>query len=194
MLILSDPTDLMRFRGLFRSKFNPCAKAHHSSYSLTSPKFSSFPVLLIAAGPLSANSGVGMALPASPSLLSTSSVPSIRLGVHRNCFRAREVVTCANRISHRDIGKRISEKMGMPEEHGIQLTKIVLTELKEAVLAGEEVSLVGFGTLSSKTQKSRKSRNPRTGEQVQVPEKVVPTFSLSKTFKEVVAQVGVPAR
>lgn len=104
------------------------------------------------------------------------------------------MATFATRISHRDIGKRISERMGMPEDHGIQLTKIVLTELKDAVLAGEEVSLVGFGTLSSKTQKTRKSRNPRTGEEVIVPEKVIPTFTLSRTFKTTVAESGVPAR
>ncbi len=48
---------------------------------------------------------------------------------------------------------------------------IILNEIKSALNKGENVELRGFGTWSIKTQKARLSRNPRTGEKIETPEK-----------------------
>ena len=51
---------------------------------------------------------------------------------------------------------------------------------KLALKNGERVELRGFATFSIRKQKSRKSRNPKTGESVQVPEKNSIYFKMTK--------------
>ncbi len=53
---------------------------------------------------------------------------------------------------------------------------IFLNEIMSSLNRGERVEFRGFGTFSSHTQKSRISRNPRTGEKVHTPQKKNHTF------------------
>ena len=48
---------------------------------------------------------------------------------------------------------------------------IVLNEIKLALYNGDNVELRDFGTWSINTQKARLSRNPKTGQKVETPEK-----------------------
>ena len=48
---------------------------------------------------------------------------------------------------------------------------IVLNEIKFALRKGKNVELRNFGTWSTRIQKSRISRNPKTGEKLETPEK-----------------------
>ena len=52
-----------------------------------------------------------------------------------------------------------------------KFTDIILREIKRTLRRGERVELRGFGIFSTKTQKARISRNPKTGEKVHTPEK-----------------------
>ena len=56
----------------------------------------------------------------------------------------------------------------------------------EALRAGRGIEIRGFGTYKVKKKRARQARNPKTGEQVFVPEHFVPTFKFSKDFKELV--------
>ena len=47
-----------------------------------------------------------------------------------------------------------------------KFTDIILKEIKNTLKRGERVELRGFGIFSSKTQKARISRNPKTGEKI----------------------------
>ena len=57
---------------------------------------------------------------------------------------------------------------------------IILDEIKKSLKRGERVELRGFGVFSSKIQKARISRNPKTGEKVHTPEKKTIHFKMSK--------------
>ena len=57
---------------------------------------------------------------------------------------------------------------------------IILNEIKETLKRGERVELRGFGIWSMHTQKARISRNPKTGEKVNTPEKRTIHFKMSK--------------
>ena len=48
---------------------------------------------------------------------------------------------------------------------------IILSEIKRALKRGDRVELRSFGVFSTKLQKARISRNPKTGEKVNTPEK-----------------------
>ena len=57
---------------------------------------------------------------------------------------------------------------------------IILKEIKNTLKKGERVELRGFGIFSTKIQKPRISRNPKTGEKVNTPEKKTIHFKMSK--------------
>ncbi len=61
-----------------------------------------------------------------------------------------------------------------------KFTFIILEEIKRALKRGDRVELRGFGVFSAKTQKARISRNPKTGEKVNTPEKKTINFKMSK--------------
>ena len=61
-----------------------------------------------------------------------------------------------------------------------KFTDIILTEIKQALKRGDRVELRGFGMFSTNTQKARISRNPKTGEKVNTPEKKTIHFKMSK--------------
>ena len=61
-----------------------------------------------------------------------------------------------------------------------KFTNIILNEIKTALKRGDRVELRGFGIFYTNTQKARLSRNPKTGEKVNTPEKKTIHFKMSK--------------
>ena len=61
-----------------------------------------------------------------------------------------------------------------------KFSNIILKEIKNTLKRGERVELRGFGIFSSKIQKARISRNPKTGEKVNTPAKKTIHFKMSK--------------
>ena len=57
---------------------------------------------------------------------------------------------------------------------------IILNEIKQALQRGERVELRNFGMFSTNIQKARISRNPKTGEKVNTPEKKTIHFKMAK--------------
>jgi len=61
-----------------------------------------------------------------------------------------------------------------------KFTEIILSEIKQALKRGDRVELRGFGIFSTNTQKARISRNPKTNEKVNTPEKKTIHFKMAK--------------
>ena len=61
-----------------------------------------------------------------------------------------------------------------------KFTEIILSEIKLALKRGDRVELRGFGIFSTNIQKARISRNPKTGEKVNTPEKKTIHFKMAK--------------
>ena len=57
---------------------------------------------------------------------------------------------------------------------------VVLNEIKQSLKRGDRVELRGFGMFSTNIQKARISRNPKTGEKVNTPEKKTIHFKMAK--------------
>ena len=57
---------------------------------------------------------------------------------------------------------------------------IIINEIKETLKRGERVELRGFGIFFTNIQKARISRNPKTGEKVNTPEKKTIHFKMAK--------------
>ncbi len=61
-----------------------------------------------------------------------------------------------------------------------ELVKIISDELKK----GKPVRLIGFGTFTVRQRASRKGRNPRTGEVIEIAARKVPVFKPSNRLKD----------
>tara|TARA_B100000900_G_scaffold252061_1_gene214801 strand:+ start:153 stop:443 length:291 start_codon:yes stop_codon:yes gene_type:complete len=61
-----------------------------------------------------------------------------------------------------------------------KFTDIILKEIKKTLRRGERVELRGFGVFSTKKQKARISRNPKTNEKVHTPEQKKIHFKMAK--------------
>jgi integration host factor subunit beta len=61
-----------------------------------------------------------------------------------------------------------------------RVVSITLNEIKQALKRGDRVELRGFGIFSTNIQKARISRNPKTGEKVNTPEKKTIHFKMAK--------------
>lgn len=64
------------------------------------------------------------------------------------------------------------------------IVNAILDEIVGALARGDRVELRGFGAFSVKARQARVGRNPRTGQQVEVDDKVVPFFKTGKEMRE----------
>ena len=64
-----------------------------------------------------------------------------------------------------------------------RIVSTVFDEVAEALVRGDRVELRGFGAFSA-LQRNSRSVNPRTGDEVKVPEKVVPYFKTGKDLRQ----------
>ena len=58
--------------------------------------------------------------------------------------------------------------------------------ITDAMKAGDQVSLVGFGTFSVKERAARQGRNPQTGETIEIKASNIPSFKAGKALKDAV--------
>lgn len=65
-----------------------------------------------------------------------------------------------------------------------RIVDTVFEEITSALEGGDRVELRGFGAFSVKHRDARVGRNPRTGEQVNVPAKKLPFFKLGKALRD----------
>jgi integration host factor subunit beta len=61
-----------------------------------------------------------------------------------------------------------------------KVVSVVLNDIKQALKRGDRVELRGFGIFSTNIQKARISRNPKTGEKINTPEKKTIHFKMAK--------------
>jgi nucleoid DNA-binding protein len=60
----------------------------------------------------------------------------------------------------------------------------VLRGIRRGVKSGNPVQLVGFGTFRMSKRKARLGRNPKTGEQIQIPASKTVRFSAGSSLKQ----------
>lgn len=62
----------------------------------------------------------------------------------------------------------------------------VISSIEGALVGGDKVSIVGFGTFEVKQRAERKGHNPQTKEEITIPASKHPVFSAGKSLKEMV--------
>lgn len=81
--------------------------------------------------------------------------------------------------------EKVSEKVeGLTLKQTEIVVDTVFESIKDALKNGHKVEIRGFGNFRLKERKSRKARNPKTGQSVDVPEKNAVRFKVGKALKE----------
>ncbi|MGW5331766.1 HU family DNA-binding protein [Streptomyces bauhiniae] len=80
----------------------------------------------------------------------------------------------------------IADKMG-GRQQAADAVDAVLDAIVRAVVAGERVSVTGFGSFEKVDRPARYARNPQTGERVRVKKTSVPRFRAGQGFKDLVS-------
>ncbi|HHP7240835.1 MAG TPA: HU family DNA-binding protein [Cyclobacteriaceae bacterium] len=81
-----------------------------------------------------------------------------------------------------DLINSMADQAGITKAQATKALDSLLDAIVKDVSHGNSVTLVNFGTFSQSKRKSRKVRNPQTGQEITVPEKVVPKFKPGKSF------------
>ena len=83
-------------------------------------------------------------------------------------------------------------KVAQSTNQSKSVTREVLENLLEAVgdtlASGNNIEIRGFGSFKVKKRKAQVARNPRTGEQVNIPSRFVPAFKPSRNLVKRVAK------
>ncbi|URM89489.1 HU family DNA-binding protein [Streptomyces sp. MRC013] len=80
----------------------------------------------------------------------------------------------------------IADKMG-GRQQAADAVDAVLDAIVRAVVAGDRVSVTGFGSFEKVERPARYARNPQTGERVRVKKTSVPRFRAGQGFKDLVS-------
>ena len=82
----------------------------------------------------------------------------------------------------------VAEKTALSKKDSEKAVNAAFEAITEALVAGEKVQLVGFGSFETKERSARIGRNPRTKEEIEIPASRVPAFKAGKALKDAVAK------
>jgi len=87
-------------------------------------------------------------------------------------------------VTKKEIVKAISERTGLTQLKTKEIVQQTFDSITAALINNGRIELRNFGVFEVRRRKQRKARNPRTGEEVFVPEKNVVTFKPGKEMIE----------
>ena len=85
-----------------------------------------------------------------------------------------------------DVVSSIANKAGFTLKDADEAYKAFVETVAEALKAGEDVALAGFGTFKVKNKAARQGINPQTKEAITIPATKAPSFKFGKSFKELI--------
>lgn len=80
----------------------------------------------------------------------------------------------------------LAEKTNTSKKSAEESLNAFVDVVTEALVNGDKVQLVGFGTFETRKRAARKGRNPQTGEEMKIAASTVPVFKVGKALKDIV--------
>lgn len=90
-----------------------------------------------------------------------------------------------------EIVEEISRETGGSKKEIVAVIESFFEKVKDSMARGETMELRGFGTFGFKIRKARKARNPRTNQELHVPEHIVIHFKPGQELKELSGEIPV---
>ncbi len=83
-----------------------------------------------------------------------------------------------------EIIQNVHEKLGFPKKNAAEIVESVFDIIKDSLARGEKIKISGFGNFIVKEKKSRRGRNPQTGEEIEISSRRVLTFKSSQVLRK----------
>lgn len=80
----------------------------------------------------------------------------------------------------------VAEKAGLTKKDAEKAVGAIFESIQQALVEGNKVQVIGFGTFEVKERPARMGRNPRTNETIQIPASKNPAFKAGKALKDAV--------
>jgi integration host factor subunit beta len=77
----------------------------------------------------------------------------------------------------------IADTFALPRKQADQAVNAIFAEMIEQMASGGRVELRDFGTFNVKTYESKMGRNPKTGEDIELPSRSLPRFKTGKGLR-----------
>lgn len=87
-------------------------------------------------------------------------------------------------MNKKELSSVVAEKTSFGVEDTRKVIETTFGVIKETLGKGEKVEISGFGSFEAKLREARTGRNPQTGEVIQIPASVAPSFKAGKAFKD----------
>jgi nucleoid DNA-binding protein len=87
-------------------------------------------------------------------------------------------------VTKKEIVKTISDETGLNQQQIKQVVQKTFDSIVQTLVEEGRIELRNFGVFQVRPRAARKARNPRTGRQVEVPEKFVVSFKPGKIMEE----------
>ncbi len=82
-----------------------------------------------------------------------------------------------------DIIQDVYENLGFSKKDSAKIVESVFDIMKDKLAEGDKIKISGFGNFSVKEKKSRRGRNPQTGEEIAITARKVLTFKSSQVLR-----------
>jgi DNA-binding protein HU-beta len=89
-------------------------------------------------------------------------------------------------LNKNDLIAKVAEAADLSKADAGKAVDAVFDSISGALSGGGEVRLVGFGTFAVAQRAATKGRNPRTGEEIDIPASKQPKFKAGKGLKDAV--------
>ena len=80
----------------------------------------------------------------------------------------------------------MADKTGETKKNAEASLNALIDVITEALVKGDKVQLVGFGSFEVRKRAARKGRNPQTKEEIKIPASKAPVFKAGKALKDLV--------
>ncbi len=80
----------------------------------------------------------------------------------------------------------VAEKAGLTKKDAEKAVNALFESVQQELIARGKVQMIGFGTFEVKERAARKGRNPRTGQDIEIPASKNPVFKAGKALKDAV--------
>lgn len=87
-------------------------------------------------------------------------------------------------MNRAELVSAVAKKAELSKKDADVAVKATFDAIKEALVAGEKIQLIGFGTFEVRERKERQGRDPRTGNTITIKASKVPAFKAGKAIKE----------
>ncbi len=85
-----------------------------------------------------------------------------------------------------DIVAAIADKLDLSRKDAETAVNVVIDTIRDGLKSNDKVAIAGLGTFETHTRKARAGKNPRTGEEIIIPESKAPVFKAAKALKDAV--------